>query len=991
MKNPGIFIDLISIFYSAFDEIKLNQKTLMEYINLNFETQLDFENLKQSIEKNNSYRQIGKNTDTILSEIEVYCKTLNLSISERVYNFFYIIDYLFISSNLTNELYRVLETLGSRFFVEQDIFSHVFEFITAKNPDDLNRKPYLIIKSASESDSDLEGSWIEDNIPQEEKLTRNIELAGFNGTIVTMYLPATRNFYLRIFNTKISIPKFVQLEPGGLVYIDNNSNIQYQWLKKYYLRNQNISRINILAENVSYQYANSDKGIKSFSFFEESGQLIGIIGKEGVGKSTLLELFSGTLKSTTGNIFINGYNLASSSYLLKNIIGYVSEKDLLFDEHTVYENLYLSSKLYLGKLSKAEKQQHIQTILYDLDIADIKEVKVGKISDKNLQPGQRRLVNIAVELLRNPEILLIDNAIEGLNMADASKIIRALYHLTFKGKLIITSISQTSEEAFKLFDKIFIIDDGGYPIYYGNTAEALDYFQSKIFPQNLRKQSSQIPQKINAEEIIDAINIKSIQTGDINITERRKSPEEWYKEYNKVSSIPKKTPQQRVLPTGIYQLPSLDKQFAVYNIRNFKTKYTNYKRLLITFSAGPIIASIIAGICRFLMGTGYSFSENSNLPLYIFLSTLVMLFFGLYVSANEIWKERDILHKEEYLNYSRFSYINSKIIFLFSIAAIHSLLYTLAGNFVLEIKQTFFQFWIANFSIEAFGVILGLVFSSTVRKIETIFSFFIPLVIALNFLLGGGAIKFFEKPVKNKFDIPVISEFIPSRWAYEALMVAQFSNNPYEKPVFEIDNTISRSNYYYEYLLPFIKTHLNSGVENMNNPDSLNWNLSIVRNGIKQMSTYPEVFQFEYLQRLNNQEFSLDIARETSDYLTYLELFFYNLHQDKLLHKEEVLSQYSDQKRMKENNYNKSVAELVLANHITDQLQLIDTVPVRLSDPVFQEPVSNYGRARFFTGTKKFNDQLIATYWFNVSIIWLFSFLIYIFLLFDVFKKFRMN
>ena len=92
-----------------------------------------------------------------------------------------------------------------------------------------------------------------------------------------------------------------------------------------------IRHFGIVVENLEYIYPSSGKGIKPVSFAEESGQLIGILGKEGTGKSTLLELLSGTLKPTSGKIFINGYNFVNNSYLLKNIIGYVSEKDHLFE------------------------------------------------------------------------------------------------------------------------------------------------------------------------------------------------------------------------------------------------------------------------------------------------------------------------------------------------------------------------------------------------------------------------------------------------------------------------------------------------------------------------------------------------------------------------------------------------------------------------------------------------------------------------------------
>ena len=99
---------------------------------------------------------------------------------------------------------------------------------------------------------------------------------------------------------------------------------------------------------------------------------------------------------------------------------------------------------------------------------DIRDKVVGNVLNKNIQPGQRRILNIALEMLREPQILLVDNALSGLSMADSAKVIKILHHYTLEGNLVITSITQVDSNMFNHFDKVWILDEGGYPVYTGS-------------------------------------------------------------------------------------------------------------------------------------------------------------------------------------------------------------------------------------------------------------------------------------------------------------------------------------------------------------------------------------------------------------------------------------------------------------------------------------------------------------------------------------------
>ncbi len=255
---------------------------------------------------------------------------------------------------------------------------------------------------------------------------------------------------------------------------------------------------------ISIEYSNRSgiKEIHSFSANETTGQLIGIVGREGVGKSTLLKLLAGKFKPDSGSISINGYDLWKNKYLLKGIIGFVPEEDLLFEELSVADNLSLTARLYYSSLSRKKIDAKVNAMLSKLDLLELKHVIVGGVNSKHIQPGQRRLINIALELLREPQILLVDNALSGLGMSDAARVIRVLHDYSFTGNLVITSISQADSDTFMLFDKIWIIDEGGYPVYNGPVKATPGYLFRNL------KLASQEMDKIDPALLLDLVGYK---------------------------------------------------------------------------------------------------------------------------------------------------------------------------------------------------------------------------------------------------------------------------------------------------------------------------------------------------------------------------------------------------------------------------------------------------------------------------------------------------
>ncbi len=993
-QNPQLTAELILFFCKSFDDDRPDTvKAVEDYIREMFGVSL-YHGSKFDFFKNITYNNIPEQQTGVhdISSIERFCLHFNLTANQRLILFLYLIDFLFTRDRINDEIYEVLYKLSDNLFIRSGRFESFFHFITSGKETD--HEFTFILRGDMKDDLFPEGSWIESHRPEKFKSSAPGELAGFPGKIIVFFYDHTGIFYGRLADQKVFEERsFFKLAPGETCKINDNISLHYQDLKAYYLSEKGLNRISLYAENIGYSNRKTNRGLKPFSFSEESGKLIGIVGNEGVGKTTFLNLLSGSIQPQEGQIIINGYNFRNNSYLLKNIMGYVRENDHLFDALTVKENLLLAAGLYNHDRSYQEQDSLVCEIMHDLKIYDLRDKKVGSILDKNLQPGQRRLVNTGIELLRDPEILLVDEAVEGLNMADASAIIKVLSGFTFRGKLIITSISQTSEDAFKLFDKILVIDEGGYPVYYGNPAEAVSYFKDVTDPG--QESPGYTENRQSAARVIDILEKKRPYFINENNVEREVSPEQWYTKFLNKTLPGIRNEKSGILPPGNYRLPPLGKQFAVYSLRNFKTRFSNFKQLVISLFAGPLVAAIMALSARLTLESDYVPAQNNNLPLYLFLSTLVMLFLGLVMSAGEILKEKDLLNKEEFLNYSRFSYINAKIVFLFLVALLQSFLYALTGNLILQVEEMTLYYWLVLFSMESLGIILGLLFSSFISKLSNIYGKVVPLVLLINLLLGGGIIPYYDAEKKQLFDIPSICEIIPARWAYEAMLIAHYTMNPYEREIFGIEKQTNEASFYYNHLIPWMESAIHYHLYHPSHKDSLEYDLTAIRHGLVMMAANPDVFPFEYTDQLNTGEFSTEIANETLEYLTYLALVYYDIYENGPQQKAKMLKDccdrlgYDDIASLRNRYHNIAVENILLDKEDHNSLYFKDSLPVNLTSPVYREPLSNTGRACFGSSVKQFNYQFIDTIWFNITVMWVLSFMLYVILLSDAVNRLK--
>ena len=382
------------------------------------------------------------------------------------------------------------------------------------------------------------------------------------------------------------------------------------------------------------------------------------------------------------------------------------------------------------------------------------------------------------------------------------------------------------------------------------------------------------------------------------------------------------------------------------------------------------------------------------------MSIIVSLFMGLTISAEEIIKDAKILRRERFLSLSRSSYLFSKMLILFSFSALQSLLYTLVGNAILGIEGMTFIYWIILFSTSCFANMLGLNISQTFKSVITIY-ILIPILLIPQLILGGIVVRFdqINPDMHGQDKSPVIGDFMASRWAFEAIMVSQFRYNDFEKDFYALDQRKAYNEYKAVYYVQTLQTKLQlcqSGMKDKN--ENFAKDLALLRNEIRKEAAILPLIKAPDTEALTPARFDEHVANETAVYLKTLEKIYLRT-QDKAIDDRDALVKQMTNEGKNATEYldkmkrfqNERVEVLVTNRNAEERIVEYDGKLVHKIYPVFfnSDPLSgwlNY-RSHFFAPEKHIFGRYIPTLHFNLSVIWLMSFFLFITLYFKLFRK----
>ncbi len=985
-------------------QLQLNQELATKYIQI-FDFYLKNSNTKQK-DKIKERKKLSLNSVKILA----ICNEINeeLQQSEKIIVLLRLLEFIY-QDKISEEEIEFVETVADVFNIPRDEFIDIYSFVI-KDFKEIKFKEKLLVVSKNKPHENSKG--------YSYKYIYEKEL---NGQIQMLYLQSVNMILLqykgddilKLNNFNLISNQTYIFDIGSVLKGAKIHPVYYTEILSKFIEIQEKDKVYFIADNISYTFPNSDNGIKPFTIAEKSGRLVGIMGGSGVGKSTLLNILIGNIKIHSGKITINGYDLRHDNSILDGIIGFVPQDDLLIEELTVYQNLLFNAKLCFRNLEKPEKNKIIIKVLKDLDLWEIKDLKVGSPLNKFISGGQRKRLNIALELIREPSILFADEPTSGLSSSDSEIVMSLLKDLTYKGKLVFVNIHQPSSDIYKLFDKIIIIDKGGYPIFYGNPIDAVIYFRKENKIANAEDAICPVCGNINPEQVLELIENKVVNEFG-KLTEKRKfAPEKWYSLYeahvkeNPVinEDFPRK---EQPLPKIMFEKASNIQQFIIFSTRNIIRKITNLQYILINILEAPVLAFILAFFSKYIKGTPenpnkYIFAENVNLPSFMFMAVTVALFLGLTVSAEEIIKDRKILRREKFLSLSHWAYLNSKIVFLFFLSALQTFLFVVVSNYVLEIHGLTFKFWIILFSVAFWGNIVGLLLSSSLNSVVTIY-ISIPLILIPLLLFSGTVIDFTK--LNNNFTsekyTPVIGDIMVSRWAFEALMVTQYTDNLYEKNFFKIDQKLENATYYATTYYDKLEEIINFLVKNKDNKNKANLvehRFIILNNEINKIEKLTGI-ECEAKVNISREMFDQNSANKLINYLYFnLKKKYNKIANNSRTERDNIINRLANKLKkggiieLKQDNFNYKIEDFVtnkmeLSNILEGKKELI-----RLYRPIYQISDSKIGRAQFYAAYKNIGNHRIKTIWFNTMFIWGFSLILYIFLVLGVFdtdkRRFR--
>ena len=886
---------------------------------------------------------------------------------------------------------KLFETLAHVFEISKDEVSKFFAFIFYNSTEQIDSPDFLLINKNDKPGKHRYRHIYEKNIDG--------ELLFLRCSLIDHYIFIFHgNEYLTIEGNPVIPGRFYSFKEGSIIRGPRIAPVYYTDIASRFIDETKTSSFVFSAGEIEFKFKNSNNGLHQFTFAEKSGQLIAIMGGSGVGKSTLLNILNGNIPVDHGTIKINQVELFEQKQKTEGLIGYVPQDDLLFEDLTVWENLYYNASLCFDQLSPKAIETRVERVLHELDLWSYRNLKVGSPLKKMISGGQRKRLNIALELIREPAILFVDEPTSGLSSTDSEKVILLLKQQARKGKLIIINIHQPSSGIFKLFDKLWILDSGGRPIYTGNPLDAIIYFKKEGNHVNAEVCECVVCGNVNPEQVLEIVETKKIDNSGNFLTERRFTPEYWYEQYRKKTRSNKNIVQHSPpgLPPTDSKKPGRFKQFRIFFERNLRIKLSDRQYFLINLLEAPVLAVIVANFTRFTEGDEYVFFENKSLISYLFMSIVVILFMGLSVSAEEIIKDRKILQRESFLNLSRFSYLNSKILFLIILSAFQSFSFVLIGNLILEIHHMTLAYWFILFSVAVFANLLGLNISSAFDSVVAIY-ILVPLLLIPQILLCGVIVKFDDLQNKNavKDAVPFAGEIMASRWAFEALAVEQFKENRYMAHFFEMDKEMSRADYRSKILIQLTgQVDLVNGWIKLNkSEEKIAQKLRIIKNEIEKLDNEKFLPEFQYTGNMVPGKFNNEIAELAKTHLNRLKEFHDKRYQtlksrkDRLINKlkQENGEQFLYNQKLK--FHNKSLEVLALNLAPTEFYRETPQGYMQKIDPIYKEPAFNNGRAHFLASQKKLFGIPVYTYNFNVSVIWLMSTLLYIALYFNWLRK----
>jgi len=552
-----------------------------------------------------------------------------------------------------------------------------------------------------------------------------------------------------------------------------------------------------------------------------------------------------------------------------------------------------------------------------------------------------------------------------------------------------------------MFDSLWVLDQGGRPIFEGNPLDALVYFRGAAHKAGQEEYACPHCGNVNPEQLFEIIEEKAVDDYGRYTQERKISARQWHERYLALREKDPPPPGRDQPAAGRAERrlwrPGPLGQLGVFFRRNLKSRLANRMYLGINLLEPPLLAFLAALLCRGAWGAKYSFGDNPNMGVYFFIAVIVALFMGLSVSAEEINRDRKILARERFLNLSWPSYITAKALYLALVSALQTGVFTLTANAMLDVPDMYLVTWLVLFCCALTSCMLGLNISSALKSAVTIY-ILIPLLLVPQIMLGGSVVPFDELLTRNSDNrnTPLAADLMPSRWGFEALVVAQFTANRWHGPFYADDCQARQAAYIADRYIYELRGLADYPFLDDDSPDRAHKvarALRILAAELPRLAALTSARAPKYASRLSAAGYTRAQQAGVRKFLDQAEMIMRARRRAasrRIEAREAALRRRlgpEGLERMKRRYRNSGLAKLALNLQTLEDLRLGRNRVVQIALPVCHEPESRWGRAHFLAAFKRLGPWRIPTLAFNLGVLCLMSLLLYLALYFSVLSR----
>lgn len=467
--------------------------------------------------------------------------------------------------------------------------------------------------------------------------------------------------------------------------------------------------------------------LKNVSCEIQGNEFVAIIGGSGAGKTTLMNAVSGFEPEFDGKVYCNGIDLIEQFQNLKNIIGFVPQQDIIYENLTLRRMLYYTARMKMPEdTQKQEIAERIDEVLAMVDLKDHESTYIRKLSG-----GQKKRASIAVELLADPKLFFLDEPTSGLDPGTEKNLMMTLRSLSKEQNKTIIMVTHTTQN-LHLCDKVIFMGPGGRLCFCGDVNAAKAFYETD-----------------------DLVNIYNMIAENPWLWERR------YAAY-------RKDKEPALAPAGRSELMkpkkvSAFRQFSILTVRYAELMKNDRPRLGVLLLQPLLIAVLLNVVAEKNIFKIYESTKSM-----LFALSCSGIWIGLFNSIQEICKERVILKREYMANLKLPGYVMSKFVLQAVLGFVQALILTLVFlNLVGKEREGIFlsQFapeivltvWLTILA----SVTMGFVISSLVETGDKAMAV-APFVLIIQLLFSG--ILFTLKGAGK-----IISYCTVSRWSVEGL------------------------------------------------------------------------------------------------------------------------------------------------------------------------------------------------------------------------------